>query len=307
VCLAFGCDASIRRDGPSGSKINGLTCLCWNHPCGGTHLLRLAEEGITARIGYGWQSHPSEFLAVLAQSRVPADYPVRVGEDVRTVVDLVESEKQTCRPGGETSSKLIGLSYYVDDDATWQNRIGETWSVERLVREELGRSTDGLHCGGTYRLMALSYVVDRRMKRGLPIAGPYFRAKRYVGAFHDYAFQLQNSDGSWHPMFFAARGGGGAAEERLRSTGHIAEWLVFSLPERQLQDPQVVRTIAYLCGHLAQQSRINVAAMSPRHIATLMHAVRALALYDQRVYKPRDVQAPADDEKKLAEKPETKA
>ena len=61
-CLAFGCDTAVRQDGPSGESINGFTCLCWNYPCGGYNLLKMVDGHISARVGYGLQSNPAEFL-----------------------------------------------------------------------------------------------------------------------------------------------------------------------------------------------------------------------------------------------------
>jgi len=96
LSLALGCDANVGYNGPSGKKINAIGCLCWNYPCAGYRLLRTGGGPVMARVGYGLQAHPAQFLAVLAQSRVPADYEIRVGEDHGTVADLVEFEKLNC-------------------------------------------------------------------------------------------------------------------------------------------------------------------------------------------------------------------
>ena len=93
-------------------------------------------ERLAAQIGYGGQQHPGEFLAVLAMSRVKADYPVRVGKKVGSIADLVAAEKLSCRSGGDLSLKLIGLGYYAAEPQ-WKNDLGETWSIERMIDEEL--------------------------------------------------------------------------------------------------------------------------------------------------------------------------
>ena len=301
VCLAFGCDAEVRRDGASGPKLNGVTCLCWNYPCAGHELLGLCEDHIVPRIGYGYQEHPSQFLAVLALSRVPPEYPIRVGEDVRKVADLVEYEKLSCRVGTDLSFKLIALARYLSTDETWKNDLGETWSVSRLVREELARPQAGAPHGGTYRLLALSYVVDRRVKRGEPVDGQFKRAEAFIARYHKYAMELQNPDGSWHPRFFAYRGQGGTAVEQVLSTGHILRWLAFSLPEDQLRDPRVVRSVVLLTNLLAdtRYRAGNLPASNTREIAARLGAVHALMLYDQRIFKPHDkVKQPETQESK---------
>ena len=179
-CLAFGCGTEVSLDGSDGQRINGITCLCWNYPCGGFEMLGPSQGHIAARIGYGYQEHPGEFLAMLAMSRVPPNYPVRVGKDTRTVADLVEAEKLACRSGSDLSLKLIGLSYYVDEPE-WKNDLGETWSIERIIQEEIAQPVVTAPEGGLNRLMGLSYAVARRAKRGQPIDGQFERAQKYIG------------------------------------------------------------------------------------------------------------------------------
>ena len=139
-------------------------------------MLTHSRDHVAARIGYGYQEHPGEFLAMLALSRVPAEYPVRVGKDTRSVADLAEAEKLACRSGSDLSLELIGLSYYVDEPE-WKNDLGETWSIERIIREEIGQPVVTAPEGGLNRLMGLSYAVARRAKRGRPIDGQFKRAE----------------------------------------------------------------------------------------------------------------------------------
>ena len=169
-CLAFGCGTEVLLDGQSGKQINGITGLCWNYPCAGFEMLGPSQGHIAPRIGYGYQEHPGEFLAMLAMSRVQADYPVRFGKTIRTVADLVEAEKLGCRSGSDASLKLVGLAYYVDEPQ-WKNDLGETWSLDRMVEEELAQPVVSAPEGGLNRLLGLSYAVARRAKHGQPLDG----------------------------------------------------------------------------------------------------------------------------------------
>ena len=288
ACLAFGCDTTVRQGGSSGEPVNGLTCLCWNYPCGGYNLLRMSDNHVAARIGYGLQSNPSQFLAVLALARVPIDYPIRVDDTVRSVADLVESEKRSCRAGSDLSFKLIGLSRYIKANATWKNDLGQTWSVARLVKEELDHAHQPAPCGGTYRLLALGYAVDRRDKRGQPIDGQFRRAKKYIDNFQDYALTLQNPDGSWHPEFLKSKGKGGSAIEQVNSTGHILAWLAVTLPAEKLDDARVVRSVGFLSNLLIGRRYNSLTKTSSLDITARMHALYALSVYNSRVFKPHD-------------------
>lgn len=299
-CLAYGCLAEV-ADGASAQKLNGVGALCWNYPCRGYQLFLFDDGRFMPRVGYGLQRQPSEFLAFLALSMVNADYELHADKHRGTVADLVDYEKSSCQSGGNLSFKLIGLSYYVPEGETWQTKSGEKWSVERLVREELRRSPDLSTSDATNRLMALSFAVHRRIKRKQPVDGPFRKAQEHVSDYHQYALNLQNPDGSWNGEFFAMKGASNDLAASLRSTGHIAEWLVYSLPDDRLQDPQVLRSVAYLAQVLnSRGSGWNLGMMAPRDIDAVMHATLALSTYDQRVFRPFDPETPSEDAKKAA-------
>lgn len=288
VCLAFGCNSEVSLESPDGQRINGITCLCWNYPCEGRELLGFRQKNIAARIGYGYQERPGEFLAVLAMSRVPADYPIRAGKDKRSVADLVEAEKLSCRTGGDSSLKLIGLSYYVSDPE-WKNDLGETWSIGRMIEEELGQPIVNAPEGGLNRLMGLSYATLRRAKGGQPLEGQFRRAEKYIGEFQEYSLRLQNADGSWGPYFFAARAQSPDVASQLRSTGRVFEWLAMSLPDEKLKDTRVVSAVecvARLVG--SQRYQWNAPSLPTQEIVSLGHALHGLAVYEQRAFKPFD-------------------
>ena len=132
-CWAFGCQSEVERGDAPGQKVNAITCLCWDLPCGGYHVLaagrrphcrprRLRSARRSCRSSWRcwrWPTSPSTTRSA-------------PGETTRTVADLVESEKLTCRAGADMSLKLIGLSHYVEQ-ATWKNSLDEPWSIEQIV------------------------------------------------------------------------------------------------------------------------------------------------------------------------------
>jgi hypothetical protein len=289
-CLGFGCNTEISLEGVGGKKINGITCLCWNYPCAGFEMLGPGPGHLVARIGYGYQQHPGEFLAMLAMSRVPSTYPIRFGNDKRTVADLVEAEKLICRAGGDMSLKLIGLAFYVES-REWKNDLGEDWSIERMVQQEIAQPVVSATDGGLNRLMGLSFVVAHRVNHALPIDGQYQRAQKYLNDFHDFALTLQNADGSWGPALFAARSTTNDAAIQLSATGRVLEWLALSLPDGRLEDPRVIRSVELVIGLLNNQRyQRNVPYLPTRELDALGHALHSLSLYDERVFAPADVE-----------------
>ena len=264
-----------------------LGWLCWNQPCYGQRIFYTRNGKLRTRQGVGVEGHEGQFLSMLAQSRVKSDYPMKVGGQDFTVMDLVRHEQSSCRVETELTFKLIGLAHYLPSDATWENDLGESWSVQRLIQEELKQSVIGAACGGTHRLMGLSYAVGKRQQRGEPMNGQWSRAHQYIQDFHDYTFRLQNKNGSFSANWFEGRGDWGDEDRRMDTTGHTLEWMAYSVSQEQLRDPRVVQAAAYLSS-LMYEHRSHEWEIGPRG-----HALHALAIYNQRMFGARPGYQPA--------------
>jgi hypothetical protein len=283
--VAYGVDSELHRGGPKGETVNSIGWLCYNGACHGDRLLLIDRGRIAVRKGPSVQGHYGQFLAILAQSRVRTDYPLLVDGKSFTVADVIESEKLGCQRGIELTFKLLSLAHYLDLDSTWKNQSGEDWSIEKLVHEELAAPIRGAACGGTHRLMGLAYAVNKRQKSGQPINGEYLRAKTFLDDYHRYTLSLQNADGSFSTEWFNRRGNRADLGRRLQTTGHILEWLAYSLPQEMLTDPRIVKAVEYLTGILQDGEDRGW------EIGPLGHGVHALAIYDSRVFKPHDTAA----------------
>lgn len=285
--IGHGPDTLVRVPGPEDRTANAIGWLCWNGPCAGVRMLYARDGLVYARIGPGLQGHPGQFLAMLAQSRVQIDSPMKVDGRDFTTSALVEQEKLTCQPHMELTFKLIGLSHYLDSEATWQNEHGQTWDIPTLIRLELAQPINGAACGGTHRLMGFSYAVRKRVERGGSLTGQWLRASKFIHDYHQYALSLQNPDGSFSSEWLRGRGDWGGINRKIQTTGHVLEWLVYSLPQDELQDPRVVKTVNFLV-NLMIENRYHRWEVGPQG-----HAMRALRLFQERLEqrsKPADPQ-----------------
>lgn len=273
--LPFGVDAELIVDG---RRVSALGWLCVNGTCWGQQLLYLDGRQLQTRVGPGVQGHDGQFLAMLAQSKVKRDFALQVGGRSLTVDDLVRYEMATCAPNSELTFKLIGLSHYLSDDPEWIGADGEVWNLSRVIDEELAQPLHGEACGGTHRLMGLAYCVNRRRKREQPIDGAWLRAERFVQEQLAYVQSLRNPDGSYSTDWLVRRGADPDIDRRMQTTGHVLEWLVFVLPQDELTKPEMVESITYLKA-LMSEHRDRDWAVGPKG-----HALRALALYDERVF-----------------------
>lgn len=278
--IGYGVDTEIQREAPGGSLVNGAGWLCFNGSCQNYRMLYVENGRIMARQGVGVQGHYGQFLAILAQSYMPLTYPMQVDGRDFTVNDLLESEKYTCQTGMELTFKLIAVSHYSQDlNETWRNQFGQEWSVEKLVKEEIAAPIRGAACGGTHRLMGLAYAVRKRELLNQPIDGEFARAKKYLEDYHRYTLALQNRDGSFSTEWFRGPGSRPDLGRRLQTTGHILEWLVFSLPKEELTSPKVVQAVNYL-------ATIMLSNMDRTwEIGPLGHAIHALGIYDERQFR----------------------
>jgi hypothetical protein len=281
--LAYGVHSKIHDGGPNGPLITSVGWLCYNKPCKGQTLLYVTPAGeLRAKYGVGLQGHLGQFLAMLAQCHVSPDYPIHVAGHEFTIKDLIEAEKKTCYPKSELTFKLIALQHYADLNDKWVNDQGVEWDFPRLVREELEQPIRGAACGGTHRLSGLSLVVKTRIRRGEPLDGEYQRAAEFVKKYQMYAFRLQNRDGSLSTSWFRGAGDDDDINRRIKTTGHILEWLCYSLSDEQLREPQTIRAVTYLA-NLMYSNYDNEWEIGPRS-----HATHALLLYDERVFQPFD-------------------
>lgn len=127
-------------------------------------------------------------------------------------------------------------------------------------------------------MTGFSYSVNKLKKTGQPFEGQWLRSQKFVEAYHDYVFKLQNVDGSFSSNWFAGRGDWGDDKRVVETTGHMLEWAVCSLPKEQLDDPRVVKAVnrltdAFLDG---RKNRVQY-PVGPRG-----HGLHALAIYNER-------------------------
>jgi hypothetical protein len=278
AAIAFGCQSQLTRKGDD-RRITALGHLCFNGVCEGDSLLRVVDNRIVPRRGPGLQGHDGQLLSILAQSKVKLDYPIRAYGRKFTVADLVEHEKREVTSGKELTFQLIGLIHYLRAaEEKWKNGEGEDWTIRRMLKEEINSPVRGAACGGTHRLMAISYAHKKRVKRGFPITGQYKRARKYVSDYHRYTFALQNSDGSFSTGWFRGRGSDRNTDLRMQTTGHIFEWLVFSLSDEQFRDKKMTAAAEYLTTLLSRNRHRNW------KIGPLGHALHGLVMYEARMF-----------------------
>ncbi|MCG8447969.1 MAG: hypothetical protein MI725_00120 [Pirellulales bacterium] len=282
--LAYEIHSKVLQEGPQGKPITAVGWLCFNRPCKRRSLMYVNDEGkLRVRVGPALQGHRGQLLAMLAQSKVSREYPMLVDKQDFTVADLIKMEMETCYPRTELTFKLIGLMHYLKSDATWVNDQGMEWNIPRLISEELRQPIRGAACGGTHRLAGLTLAYKTRQKRGEPVDGAYLKAQRFVRRYQQYAYRLQNPDGSFSTEWFRGEGNEESLDRKLKTTGHILEWLLYAATERELKHWRTTKAVNYLASIL-YNNRYKDWEAGP-----LGHAIHALLLYDRLVFQQHDL------------------
>lgn len=278
--IAFGIPTQIRVGGPGGDLVNAIGWMNMGGRCRGQVMLARTGDRLVAMKGIGVQGHSAQYLAILAQCRVAINSPITLQSKAFTVADLVTEEKLSCKSNTELTFALIGLAHYLPTDAEWEARDGKTWTLEKLVAEELEQPIRGAPCGGTHRLFGLAYGCQRRLKATGRLDGHYARADKFVRDYQKFTLtKLQNRDGSFSTEWFkypADRDDD--IDRKVQTTGHILEWLVGSLDQESLYDPRIVSATEFLARALAREPSREW------KIGPMGHALHALTIYQERVW-----------------------
>ncbi|QDT71521.1 hypothetical protein [Lacipirellula limnantheis] len=281
--LAYEVHSRVLQGGGKSQPITAVGWLCFNQPCENRTLMYLNEDGdLRVKVGPALQGHHGQLLALLAQARVRSDYPLKVEGKDFTVNDLIEVEKLTCYPKTELTFKLIGLQRYLDINDTWVNDQGMQWDFPKLMAEEMAQPVRTAACGGTHRLAGLALAVKKRKAAGLPIDGQYAAAQKFVANYQNYAYRLQNSDGSFSTDWFKGSAADPDIDRRLKTTGHQLELLIYAGSDEQLNYYRTVRAVNYLA-NIMHANRTRDWEAGP-----LGHAIHALVLYDRLAFGPYD-------------------
>lgn len=277
--IAYGPASQVRLGGPAGDAVSCLGWLNMGGRCHGLVMLATQQDRLVALRGKGMQGHVAQYLAVLAQCRVAASSPIEIDGRSFTVADLIESEKRACVAKSELTFTLIAMAHYLDTDAVWTAADGGEWSLPRLVKEEIGQPLRGAPCGGTHRLFGLAYACQRRREATGKLDGIYAAADRSVRGQQQRLFgELQNPDGSFSTDWFNRAEDGDDIDRKLRTSGHMLEFLVSTADQHVLYHPRTVAAVRFVADTLAAEPAREW------KIGPMCHALHALSIYQERLW-----------------------
>jgi hypothetical protein len=231
-------------------------------------------------VPYHFEGHVNQFLALFTMSNLPLDHKFAVsgGKGFVTMADMVRHAQMMVNSNEEISWTLWFLTHYLEPDAVWTNYNGERWGMEKLVAIQTGQNVTTAPCGGTHGLFALAYARNSYMQKfGPEPKGTWLAADQRIKEHIEKAKAWQNRDGSLSAHFFREPGHTDDPTDRLKSSGHMLEWLMMAVPKPQLKENWVRMAVYSVAKDLIQFSNQEI---DP---GPLFHAAHAITLYRERV------------------------
>ena len=236
------------------------------------------------------QGHPDQWLGYLSQAGLGLDEEIVAGGRTYTIRDMLEQAKWDIYQGMEATWTLMAFSVYLPLDATWTNKRGEEWTVEKVVAMEAGQlgppepgqfSAGDSACGGSHRLFGLAVMVNKYLaetgKRPDELEGGWALANMKLQDAKRIARQFQQADGTFSSHYFNRAGTTANVSDRIGTTGHTFEMLATTMTQDEIRAPWMRKAADQLCTLLEQTRDIEL------DVGGLYHACHGLFVYRQRL------------------------
>ncbi len=241
---------------------------------------------------YYFEGHVNQFLAILSMSDLPLTQQFKVrdpqmpnGEKMITMADMVRHAQMHVNDREEVSWTIWFLTNYIEPDATWVNKDGQAWSMEKLVtiqtNAQLFNATNQLApCGGTHGLFALACACNSYQQKHGKLQGAWIAARQKLDNHIALAQRGQNRDGSFSTEFFKTNGYSPEMGKRFKSSGHMLEWLMMALPPERLEEQWVKSAVMNVANDLVRWGNVGLGTADT---GAMYHALHSLVLYRNRM------------------------
>jgi hypothetical protein len=282
--LVYGRDYQIYNDGqlvPALDYLLGGGALRgWNMHKGDHGVEAVLEAG--SNMGQG---HEDQWLGYLSQCGLSPDEPLIVAGQSYTIRDLITQAQWDIYDGMEATWTLMAFSTYLPLDTKWQAKDGSEWTIDRMVRMETDQDLDTSACGGTHRMYGLATAMNRHREAGGQLnddpQGTWRRCQDKIDQAIQGAREFQQPDGSFSTNYFSRPASSPEISKRISTSGHVLEFLMVALDDKQLEETWVKRAVLHLveCFEKTQNFDLECGA--------LYHAAHGLDLYRLRRFGPR--------------------
>lgn len=227
--------------------------------------------------------HDNNFLHLAAEIGLPIDTPLLWGGRRFTLADVFDHSFYWFDLAQELEFTAVAYGMYLLPRASWTNRFGESYSLDRVAEELVDRDLTKCSCYGTHVPYALAVLLAVDEQEPVLSDQVSQKARRRLRVFADNLEKSQSAAGWWNrkwtPELRSKKPFESEEIELVRSTGHHLEWIALAPAECRPSDACVRRTIQRLLNVLSKfHSNIPPAYF----FSACSHAGRALVLLSGR-------------------------
>lgn len=270
----------------NGKLVNGLKWMAAGQTFDGASWFEESPYGGRAHPftrAYAFQGHANQFLAVISMAGVPTKYKFKTKEGKSiTVGGMVENAKMEINSEEELAWTLWALSRYLPPDAEWTNKNGQPWSIEKIIAMQVKKPINGTYCGGTHSLFAMAHARNVYLRSGKKLRGPWLEADQKIRRHVELVREQQGPTGMFSTNFFVGPAYEQDFSKRLASAGHLLEFLMISLSQKELNQRWVRRGVQAVAQDIVNNEQAE-AKCGP-----LYHATNGLVIFMDRT-QPRRV------------------
>jgi hypothetical protein len=310
--LGSGLDATC-YDPRRKKHVNAMEYIARGGPIRGMRFIPMeipGEErrGLDVQMGpmFVGQGHQDQFVAEMLQCGLPPEYRFIVNGVKYNFADFFRYSKARASVTGDQElswTVVIVGQYYgsslavtsscvttaaampvIDQEFglnySWENRVGEKLSLEKVIRYELDQPIEKGACGGTHRLFGLTWVYHLHLLRGGKTTGVWKDVAQKIETYKKKARELQNSDGTMSTEFFNGWAHARNVQLRINTTGHIVEWLSLAMSDEELKSEWMKKAVNALVMLILENQKTALDS------GGLYHAGHGLHIYHDRMFGP---------------------
>ncbi|HET6881151.1 MAG TPA: hypothetical protein VFI31_13405 [Pirellulales bacterium] len=150
------------------------------------------------------QPHVDQVLALFADLNLPATTRLHVMHGDAALEDVLRDCLANFQLSGEFEWSVLGLIRYSPSDHVWENRFGESYTLDDIVRALIAKPLSSASCGGTHTLFTLGAIAQiSSLHRGLSREVADL-LDRYLCATLNHVIETQLADGSFDPKWYCS-------------------------------------------------------------------------------------------------------
>lgn len=181
---------------------------------------------------------------------------------------------------------LCLMSLWGDGKDTWQNKYGETLSMDILTTNHIGANfqqpfdDDRMPCLGTHAVFGLAYALSYREKNGLTESTFKLGQDTMIDLFRRAELSM-SSNGSFNINWLDGmeiNDSDLSIDLQLNHQGHMLEWITYAASDSQLESQKWIHVAVNY--YATQLNNENFKELS---YGPLSHGIRALIQYQKRI------------------------